>query len=234
MMRTAVRRLWGHASTGPTEDRDQSNARISAPISPLPSNTEPFHAGTCESGARGSISVATIFLAIGSTLRGSPNGPLPDQQPELVPIRCSGLRWAFHFLAGPLCAFSRLRIHDSIAAPTPCPHHPNRWRNMTLARTVGLSLRLLCFFPDGLLPRRLRYTSFQSDHKAPRPHLRSRRRPPHRRPPIHRIPLRRHRALRRDLQRARRHPLRRLRHLARPPHHPRSRNNPQTNRPNHV
>src|ERR1039458_1451147 len=62
---------------------------------------------------------------------------------------------------------------------------------------------------------KFRYTSSQPHHEAPRPHLRSRRRPPHRHPPIHRIPLRHHRALRRALQRARRHPLRDLRHLAR-------------------
>src|SRR5579871_4146950 len=51
----------------------------------------------------------------------------------------------------------------------------------------------------------LRYTSFQPHHETPRPHLRSRRRYPHRHPPIHPIPLRHHRALGRALQRARRH-----------------------------
>jgi DNA-binding CsgD family transcriptional regulator len=66
--------------------------------------------------------------------------------------------------------------------------------------------------------------------EAPRPHLRSRRRPPHRHTPIHRIPLPHHRALRRALQRARRHPLRDLRHLARPPHHAQSRNHPRNGR----
>ena len=38
-MLSAVRRLWGHRSTGPTAVFDQSMERISAPISPPPDRT---------------------------------------------------------------------------------------------------------------------------------------------------------------------------------------------------
>src|SRR5678815_6031888 len=38
MMRTAVFRLWGHDSTGPSGELAQSNARMRSPISPPPDN----------------------------------------------------------------------------------------------------------------------------------------------------------------------------------------------------
>ncbi len=41
-MLTVLRKLWGHASTGPSGDFDQSSARIRAPISPPPRRNARF------------------------------------------------------------------------------------------------------------------------------------------------------------------------------------------------